>query len=60
MSSREQRWEYRVIRATGVGLRQMIECEELERTLNELGSDGWELVACGEDKGLIFTLKRPL
>jgi hypothetical protein len=48
------RWEYKVWAA---GIRASLSDERLQTKLNELGADGWELVAF---KGEQFIFKRPV
>ena len=52
-----QHWEYRVIRATDVSANDWMGALGAAQTLNALGRDGWELIAC-ENGG--FVLKRPV
>lgn len=61
------RWEYRVVKL-GIGgfTGPKVDTPKLERALDELGGDGWELVstldtniAQGSSDELVLFLKRP-
>ena len=61
------RWEYRVIKESTEGWFTVnLDDDSMERTLDELGREGWELVSTtgvmtnGYTKHLVLTLKRPL
>ena len=47
-------WEYKVVRPVGYRDFKLI-----EKTLNEYGSDGWEVVGWeADDRAYVFLLKR--
>lgn len=48
-----QKWEYKYIYLTGVGGDE----KEIERKMNDLGAEGWELIGWNNVAGFIF--KRP-
>lgn len=59
-------WEYKVIEFDPKGVfGGLLELDEVEKTLNELGSQGWEVIStittnegAGRTKKVIYTLKR--
>ena len=62
------RWEYKVLKvsATGFWVSGKVDQDELERELNRLGVEGWELVSAFDTSGgqgytrdVFLTLKRP-
>jgi len=67
VSQISQQWEYRTIRiATGGFLGGKVEVDEFDRSLNELGREGWELVAAfdtsqgfGQSSDVVAVFKRP-
>ena len=41
------KWEYKVLDANKYCSSWNVDCESLEKVLNELGSDGWETMGVG-------------
>ncbi len=59
------KWEYTVLKYQLKGFISLsLDIEELDKALNQLGDEGWELVSCfgvdnnGYTKEMIATLKR--
>ena len=63
-----KRWEYQVIKFETAGLLGgIVDSEEMQRTLNSLGENGWELVSTssvdmqqGATRDVIAVLRREL
>jgi uncharacterized protein DUF4177 len=62
------RWEYKTIKLAATGfLGGKFDEQQLDRYMNELGSEGWELVAgfdtnksYGETRDVVVIFKRPV
>ena len=62
------RWEYKTVKLATTGfLGGKFDAEQLDRYMNELGSQGWELVtgfdtnkSYGETRDVVVIFKRPL
>jgi len=49
-----KKWEYHIIKSSGYAFWP----EDLEKEINALGNDGWEVIAVRWDTPTIFILKR--
>lgn len=60
------KWQYKTLRYTTSGMRVDFDEKELEKTMNQLGGEQWELVTAldtnviqGQTKELVFIFKKP-
>jgi len=55
----EQKWEYKIVNIEKAFYSNKAE-QDIEKILNELGQEGWELVGYVTFKSYMLAMKRPI